>query len=165
MLGLIRRTLRGTAQKLRQQIYISLVRQHLEYCCTVGNPYTRKEVTKIENIQHRAARLVSNNYGQRESVSAMINHPHWDTLEKRRQLSCLLLMYRIHTQQIAINDNHYLAPMLPNSARYYHPNKYQIIPSQVYSNPFFLRIWWNALPGNVLVATTLEVFRGAVSWC
>ena len=79
----------------------------LEYCCTVWNPYTRKEVTKTENIQRRAARFVSNNYGQWKSVSAMINNLHWDTLEKRRQISCLLLMYRIHTKQIAINCNCY----------------------------------------------------------
>ena len=68
MLGLIRHNLRGTSQKLRQQTYISLVHPHLEYCCTVWNPHTRKEVTKNENIQRRAARF-SNNYGQRESVS------------------------------------------------------------------------------------------------
>ena len=121
MLGLIRRNLRGTSQKLRQQAYISLVRPHLEYCCSAWNPYTWKEVTKIENVQRLAARFASNNYGERESVSAMINNVHWVTLEKRRQLSCLLLMYRIYTQQIAINCNRYLAPMLPNSTRYYHP--------------------------------------------
>ncbi|KAI0219227.1 hypothetical protein LSAT2_029187 [Lamellibrachia satsuma] len=63
-------------------------------------------------------------------------------------------MFRIHTQKNATNGNRYLAPMLPNSTRYYHPNKYQIIPVriQVYSNSFFPRtvIWWNALPGNAL---------------
>ena len=144
-----------------------LVCPHLEYCCTVKNLYTRKEITKIENIQHCVARFVSNKFGQWENMSAMINNLQWDTLEKRRQISCLLLMYRIHTQQIAINGNCYLAPILLNSTRYYHPNKYQIFPAriQVYRNSFFPRtvIWWNALPGNVLVAPTFEAFRGAVT--
>ena len=97
----------------------------------------------------------------------MINNLHWDTLEKRRQLSCLILMYRIHTQQIPINGDRYLAPMLLNSTRYYHPTKYEIIPAriQVYTSSFFPRtvIWCNALPANVLVAPTFEAFRGAVT--
>ena len=129
MLGLIRHNLRGTSQKLRQQAYISQVHPHLEYCCTIWNPYTRKEVTRIKNIQHHAARFVSNNYGQQESVSAVINNLHWDTLEKRRQTSCLLLIYRIHTQQTAINCNRYLAPVLPNSTRLLPPKQISNHPS------------------------------------
>ena len=110
VLGLIERNLRGTSQKLRKQAYFSrhFVRPHLEYCSTVWNPYIKKEVNKIENIQHRAVRFVLNNYNQRESVSALINHLRWDSLEKRRQLSYLLLMYRIQNQLIVINGNHYL---------------------------------------------------------
>ena len=115
MLGLIERNLRGTSQKLRQQAYFSrhFVRPYLEYCSTVWSPYIKKEVNKIENIQHRAVRFVLDNYNQRESVSALINHLRWDSLEKRTQLSCLLLMYMIQNQLIAINGNHYLTPMLP----------------------------------------------------
>ena len=106
--------LRGPSQKLRQQAYFSrhFVRPHLEHCNTAWNPYI-KEVNKIENIQRRAVRFVLNNYNQRESVSALIYHLRWDSPEKVRQLSCLLLMYRIQNQLIAIQCNHYLTPMLP----------------------------------------------------
>ena len=112
VLGLIERNLRGTSQKLRQQAYFSLVRPHLEYCSTVWNPYIKKDVNKIENIQRRTVRFVLNNYNQRGSVSALINHLRWDSPEKGRQLSYLLLMSRIQNQLIAINGNHYLTPML-----------------------------------------------------
>ena len=112
VLGLIERNVRGTSQKLRQQAYFSFVRPHLEYCCTVWNPYIKKDVNKIENIQRRAVRFVLNNYNQRGSVSALINHLCWNSPEKRTQLSCLLLMSRIQNQLIAINGNHYLTPML-----------------------------------------------------
>ena len=112
VLGLLKRNRRGTSQKLRQQTYFSLVHPYLEYCNTVLNPYIEKEVNKIENIQHRAVGFLLNNYNQRESVSALINHLRWDSLEKRRQLSCLLLMYRIQNQLIASNGNHCLTPML-----------------------------------------------------
>ena len=55
VLGLIKRNLRGTSQKLRQQAYFS--RSHLEYCNTVWNPYIKKEINKIKNIQCRAVRF------------------------------------------------------------------------------------------------------------
>ena len=105
VLSLIKRNLRRTSQNLRQQAYFFTF--HLEYCSTIWNPYINKEVNKIVNIQHRAVRFVLNNYNQRESVSAMINHLRWDSLEKRRQLPCLLLIYRIQNQLIAIIGNHY----------------------------------------------------------
>ena len=48
--------------------------------------------------------------------------------------------------------------MLPTSARYYYPSKYQIVPAriQVYRNYFFPRTFfgWNALTGSVLIAAT-----------
>ena len=121
VLGLIKRNLGGTSQKLRQEAYFSLVRPHLEYCSNVWNPYTKKEVNKIENTQRRAVRFFLNNYNQSDSVFAMINHRRWDSLEKRRQLSCLLLMRSIQNKLIAINGNLYFTPMLPTSTEYYLP--------------------------------------------
>ena len=74
VLGLVKRNLRGTSQKLRQQYFSRhFVRPPLEYFSTVLKPYI-KEVNKIENIQRRAVRFVLNNYNQRESVSALIYH-------------------------------------------------------------------------------------------
>ena len=38
--------------------YVSLVRPHLGFAVSVWNPYLRKDIDKIESIQHRATRLV-----------------------------------------------------------------------------------------------------------
>ena len=167
MLGLIQRNLRGSPRKLRQQAYLSLVRPHLEYCSSVWNPYTKKSVTSIENIQRRAARFVLNKYRRRESVTEMIKDLQWDSLESRRQAASLFMMYRIHTQQVAINCSDYLTPMIPSSTRSYHPQKYQLIPSriQVFQYSYFPRtvIWWNALPGEVVASASFEAFKGGVA--
>ncbi|XP_033646487.1 uncharacterized protein LOC117305719 [Asterias rubens] len=120
MLGLIRRNLRGCSRKLRQQAYLSLVRPHLEYCSTVWNPHTKKNITKIEKNQRQAARFIFNNYHSRDSVSKMIDDLQWDSLEKRRQAASISLMYKIRYQLVAINPTQYLIPMIPSSTRSYH---------------------------------------------
>ncbi|XP_072041438.1 uncharacterized protein [Amphiura filiformis] len=167
MLGLVRRNLRGSARKLREQAYISLVRPHLEYCSVVWNPYTKNSISKVENIQRQAARFVTNNYRRRESVTAMLRDLQWTSLESRRQAASLILMYRIHHHQIAINPDNYLTPMVQSSTRSYHPLKYQAIQSriQLYRYSFFPRTvnWWNNLPGDVLALPTAEAFKGAVA--
>ena len=167
MLGLIRRNLRDSSRKLRQQAYISLVRPHLEYCCSVWNPYTKKSIYQIDNIQRQAARFVVNNYHRRDSVTAMLNELQWTSLEKRRQTASLILMYRIHHKQVAINPDNYLTPLVHSSTRSYHPLKYQTIPAriQLYRYSFFPRTvnWWNSLPGDVLALSSAEAFKGTVA--
>ena len=42
--------------------YSSLIRPILEYCCTVWNPHTQEYINKLEMVQRRAARYVTNRY-------------------------------------------------------------------------------------------------------
>ena len=167
ILGLLQRNLRGCPRRLREQAYISLVRPNLEYSCPVWNPYIKKDVTRIEMIQRRAARFVLQRYRQRHSVTTMLQKLQWDTLEKRRQAACLALMFKIQAETIAINPAHYLTPRAPAITRNYHPNQYQLIPVriQLYQFSYFPRtiIWWNALPESAATSPSVEAFRKAVS--
>ena len=72
ILGLIRRNLRGTSVKIKEKAYLTLVRPHLEYCSAIWNPYTKKDISRIENIQRQAAGFVLNRYMRTESVSKML---------------------------------------------------------------------------------------------
>ena len=166
MLGLIRRNLRSSSQRLKQQAYFTLVRPHLEYCCTVWNPFTTKDIVRVENIQRRAARFVLNNYHKRDSVTTMIRHLEWSSLEQHRKRASLLMMYKIHHGFIAINPDNYLFAMPPSATHSYHPSKFQLISAriQIYKNSFFPRTvtWWNSLPDNILTLPTIEVFKGVV---
>ena len=64
-------------------LYVSLVRPHLELAVPVWNPYMKKDIEKLENIQHRATRLVpklrKKVYGYR------LEKLRLTTLEKRRK--------------------------------------------------------------------------------
>jgi hypothetical protein len=54
--------------------YKSMVRSNLEYCASVWSPHTEKLKSKLEQVQRRAARYVTNRYHNTSSVSAMLNH-------------------------------------------------------------------------------------------
>ena len=45
--------------ELVRLLYVSLVRPHLEFAVPVWNPHLKRDIEELENIQHRATRLVS----------------------------------------------------------------------------------------------------------
>ena len=49
--------------------YKTLVRPQVEYASVVWSPYTQQQNHKVEMVQRRAVRWVSNNYSTYESVS------------------------------------------------------------------------------------------------
>ena len=167
MLGLLRRNLRCCSRKIREKAYIGLVRSHLEYCSTVWDPHSKKDITRVESVQRRAARFVLQRYQRRDSVSSMLQELAWKSLEWRRQAASLSMLYKIQHNIVAINASHYLSPMIPSNNRSYHPCKLLTITSrtQLCGSSYFPRTvkLWNSLPVVVLAAPTLESFRGGVA--
>ena len=44
------------------QLYITLVRPHMEYACSVWAPYTAKDIGALENVQKFACRMATHNW-------------------------------------------------------------------------------------------------------
>ena len=53
MLGLIRRTILHKDQPILVALYKSVVRPHLEYCCSAWSPRYVKDKECLEKVQHR----------------------------------------------------------------------------------------------------------------
>ena len=85
-LGFLRRNLRVSNEETQSAAYFSMVRPILEYSSTIWNPYTKDYIHKIEMVQHRAARYVTSRYRNISSVTSMIEHLEWESLEARRAL-------------------------------------------------------------------------------
>ena len=83
-LGFVRRNIPSKHQGIRQKAYKTLVRPKLKYGCTVWSPYTQANINKVEAVQRRAVRLVTNDYSSYSSVTQMINSLGWRSLEQRR---------------------------------------------------------------------------------
>ena len=62
----------------------------------------QKDIQRIEKVQKRAARLVTNSYDPRCSISAVLEKLGWKSLEERRKNQCLIMMFKIVTGGIAI---------------------------------------------------------------
>jgi len=90
MLGLIKRTFGQQRQKGTTSSvgYKSIVRPHLEYCCSAWAPHYAKDKELLEKVQHRFTRLFKDlrdmNYLQR--LDYCLVYGLW-TLEERRNRS------------------------------------------------------------------------------
>ena len=108
MLGFLRRNLRSCSEDTKANAYFSMVRSNLEYCSSVWNPHQKDQIWKLEMIQRRAARYTTNRYRNTSSVSSMLDHLHWESLESRRSKIQLTLLYKIVNDMIDIPADEYL---------------------------------------------------------
>ena len=60
--------------------YTTIVRPILEYACTVWSPYHQFNIAKLEMVQRRVTRFVTNNYDRTASMTQMLHSLQWDTL-------------------------------------------------------------------------------------
>ena len=102
-LGFLRRNTNISTTKVKEHAYKSLVRPSLEYACSVWDPYTKEDITQLEQVQHRAARYFNTNrYHNTSSVSNMIEHLNWRILADRRTDARLVMLYKITHELVVI---------------------------------------------------------------
>ena len=61
-------------RKINVLCYNALVHPVMEYACTVWDPHTQNNITKLEMVQRRYARFIFNNFQRTSSVSTMLSH-------------------------------------------------------------------------------------------
>jgi len=102
-LGFIRRNLRINSPRLKTMAYQTLVRSTVEYCSTVWSPATARDTNRLEMVQRRAARWATNRFHNRSSVSDMLQHLRWETLETRRAKADLCMLYKMENSLVAVD--------------------------------------------------------------
>ena len=65
---------------IKSNCYQSLVHPILEYTYTLWDPHAQKNMLAIEAVQRRVARYVTSNYSSYASVSEMLIHLQWTSL-------------------------------------------------------------------------------------
>eukprot|EP00745_Piridium_sociabile_P045807 TRINITY_DN9988_c0_g1_i5.p1 TRINITY_DN9988_c0_g1~~TRINITY_DN9988_c0_g1_i5.p1 ORF type:complete len:555 (+),score=115.26 TRINITY_DN9988_c0_g1_i5:397-2061(+) len=123
-LGFLRRNLKIGSIHAKSLAYKALVRPLLEYASTVWDPGTKKEITKLEKVQRRAARFTLHRYHNTSSVDEMLHHLQWPTLEDRRKKARLSMMFKI-TNSLASVTSPDLIPQRTTHARRGHERCYR----------------------------------------
>ena len=151
---------------VKESAYKSLVRPLVEYASSVWDPHLQKDITRLEMVQRRAARYVSNKHGNRSSVDTMIQHLDWYSLEHRRRIARLVMFYKIVNDHVAIDKSERLTP-LTRTSRHSHHLAYQIPTciSDYRKFAFFPRTIreWNSLPTEIVSTKTPDAFKAQVS--
>ena len=137
----------------------------MEYACIVWDPITQKGIHKIEMVQRRAARFVFGDYRTTSSVTSMLKSLQCDTLQQRRQLIKVTMLFRIITGLVAIPSQPYLVPRGASTTTRGHNLRYLVPYSRVQFHqqslsffPSTIRLW-NNLPDGVATASSLEGFK------
>ena len=144
--------------------YKALVRPLVEYACTVWDPHTQKNISKLEMLQRRYARFVFNDYQRTSSVNSMLQELQWPTLQERRAQYKVVMIYRCVNFLVDIPPA-YVAPA-PMISQRGHSQKI-IVPfarTLAFQRSFFpdaIRMW-NSLPQKVVNCTTVDCFRQEV---
>ena len=73
-LGFLRRNVNIVSTSVKEQAYKSLVKPSLEYACSVWDSHLKTDINKIEMVQRRATKYVTNRQRNTSSVNDMLQH-------------------------------------------------------------------------------------------
>jgi hypothetical protein len=115
-------------------------------------------------VQRRAARWVLSRYGRQDTVTVMLSCLGWKTLQSRRTIARLTMLYNLRNNLASI-DSCVLQPITHSSTRSSaHAYRIPTVKCDYFKYSFIPRTLqeWNKLPSQVAVSKTLKSFKGAI---
>lgn len=162
IIGVIRRTFEYLDLKTFRMLYVSLVRPHLEYANPVWNPYLKKHIDMIENIQRRATKLIP---GLSDlSYEDRLRRLKLPSLSYRRSRGDMIEVYKIMSGKYDPEISNIFQHQEQEN-RNTRGHKYKLFKPRcrlnIRKNSFCIRVvnMWNSLSENVVTANTLLTFE------
>jgi len=158
----LNRYLRHCSTLVKSLAYTSLTRPILDYACVVWDPWTQRDIDKLECVQRLAARSVRSSWDRSSCVTSLINDLGWPSLQTRRKELRLSTFFNIGKGHTILNpDEFLLAPTY--HGRHDHHGKVRAMAGA--TNTFRCSFFpstidaWNALPGDIAGVPTVAAFR------
>jgi hypothetical protein len=166
VLNFVRRNFYHVKPDVKEKLYHTLVRPHLDYATAAWDPYTSKNIESIEKVQRRAARFVTNTYGRDTSISGILASLGWSSMQDRRKSHRLSCLHKMINGQIDINHLDFIQPKQTRERRG-HNTQFQHTHSRTdsFANSFFMRTVpeWNQLAPETIIHTDPAKFKTALS--
>ena len=163
LLNLCHRNLHMCSREVKNSSYNMIVCPHLEYVSTCWNPYTKRNIDKLEAVQRRAARFMLNfdDYRPTADLSGKIQKTlQWDSLQHCRAVADLCMFYKLRNNLANIAIPPILVPFVKHN---YHYNHIQSLHSDAIKYQLFARgvRLWNIIPYHLTTKPSLESFSTA----
>jgi ribonuclease P/MRP protein subunit RPP40 len=158
---MIRRSFTHLDEKLLVQLFVGLIRPHLEYGNCVWNPIYKNDINRIEKIQRRATKMVPNlrdmPYEERLRVTKL------PSLAYRRLRGDMIEVYKYLHNKYNVNSNQLLTQINNNSRTRGHSLKLDKrgCNSTLREHFFTMRVVnkWNSLPEEIGMVSTTNSFK------
>lgn len=161
ILGMINRTFTCKSKIILIPLFKSLIRPHLDYCVQVWRPHLQKDIDVLERVQRRATRMICE-CKDREYIDRL-KVCNLTTLETRRIRADLIEVYKIINKLEGINERDFFGR---NKSRDTRGNSIKLFKKgfrlDIAKYNFGNRVVneWNELPDCVILASSLNVFKG-----
>ena len=137
----------------------SYVRPHLEYCVKVWSPYFEKDKTKLENVQKRALRMITNL--RSKTYEERLAEVNLFSLKKRRLRGDLIEVFKIFKGFSKWENHITLANRNYNTRGHSLKIDKQHCRTDIRKHFFTQRVVndWNSLPEEVVECGTIDTFK------
>ena len=152
------------------QLYVSMVRPHLEYACPVWAPHTAKDIQELERVQRFAGRMATHNWNSSYSeLQSIVNLP---TLERRRlELKLGHLFKIVHNLCFFPNNIIRFRELTQTVSSTRSVHSLCLEQPFAHTNSFYYSFVphatsiWNSLPQELVTAPSLQVFKSNLHNC
>ena len=161
LFNFLRHNLSNCSPSVKASAYLTIVRPVMEYAASVWDPYQQNDILSLEKVQRRAARWALSDYGTLSSVTNMLEILDWPSLESRRRISRLQILYKGINNLSGLSIPYYFLST-QRSTRHHHLHHF-IQPStrtNYYQNSFFPKTIkdWNNLPVTIIESENIDIF-------
>ena len=145
------------------QLYISLVRPHLEYASQIWSPHLIKHVNQLEQVQKFALKVCFRQWSRLSSYSDLLQLSNLPQLTERRKFLNLCYLFKLVNKAIDFPN----CPLTPRNLNY--PNRQGrtslFVQPYASSNSFLHSFFpstlshWNSLPQSIVSSSSLCTFK------
>ena len=161
---LYRRFYKHSSPNTLLRLYTSFIRPHLEYAAAAWDPFLKKDIALLEDVQKFALRVCTKTWDT--SYDDLLLTSHLPPLQERRQQSKLRNLFNIINELTFFPD----APTQVRQQIYPRRSVHAraIVPLQSHSLQYYNSFFpsaiaaWNSLPSSVVSATSWPAFKQAL---